>query len=73
MTKKTDPKIENKHPFMENLENFTGKTVEVTDVFNNNYRGKCLGINKQHLNIVIEDSLDIIIIKNPQTIRRMKE
>jgi len=61
------------HPYMGGIEKFNGKTVEVKDVFGDKYRGTCIGINKQHLNVLMETADEIVIIKNPQIIRRDKE
>ena len=55
------------------LEKFVGKNVEVSNLVGDNFRGKCIAINKTHLNIVIETTDDIIIIKNINTIRREKK
>ncbi len=54
------------------LEKFVGKNVEVSNLVGDNFRGKCIAINKTHLNIILETVEDIIIIKNINTIRREK-
>jgi len=72
------PKKENKiqirpeHPYYNELGKFIGKTIEVKDILGETIRGKCLGINKIHLNVVVETKDDVIICKNIQTIRRSK-
>lgn len=66
--------LENKkvHPYMQNLEKFQGEIVEVKDMFGEIIRGICLAIYKQHLNIIVETEDSIIVVKNPQSIRRSK-
>jgi small nuclear ribonucleoprotein (snRNP)-like protein len=60
------------HPYMEHLESFNDKIVEVTTVLGDKIKGRCLGICKQHINIVLEVNEDIIVVKNVLTIRREK-
>lgn len=55
------------------LEKFVGKNVEVSNLIGDKVKGKCIAINKSHLNIIIETADAILIIKNINTIRRDKK
>jgi small nuclear ribonucleoprotein (snRNP)-like protein len=61
------------HPYAEFLETFNGKIVEVKDVLGDTYRGTCIGLKKEHLNIILETADDYVIIKNVHTIRMNKD
>ncbi len=58
--------------FTYNLERFIGEIVEVTNLLGYKSRGKCIAINKTHLNVIIEAEKDVMIIKNISSIRRDK-
>lgn len=52
------------------IRNFVGKIVEVEKLTGDKIRGKCLSINFNHLNVVLEVNGNIVIIKNIQSITR---
>lgn len=60
-------------PYSKHLESFIGKIVEVKDLFGEKIRGKCIAVNKSHLNIILDYDEGTIIIKNINSIRRDKE
>ena len=68
----TKPK-EEKPVFSVAIDNFIGKTIEVSNLVGDKVRGKCIAISKNHLNVIVETEEDIIIIKNISGIKRNKK
>lgn len=66
-------KDDKQHPYAEAMFKFHGEVIEVKDIFGETIRGTCIAIFKPHLNVILETKDSIIIIKNPQLIRRDKE
>lgn len=58
--------------YVTELMKFVKQEVEVTDVFGKTHTGICKAINFQHLNIVIFDDKQKLVIKNCQLIRRKR-
>jgi hypothetical protein len=58
------------HPYATSLEKFHGKIIEVKDMFGDCHRGICIAINKPTLHVVLQNEMDIVIIKNVSTISR---
>lgn len=63
---------ESKSLYSIQLEKFVGKNVEVSNLIGDKVKGKCIAVNKSHLNIILETTNNILIIKNINTIRRNK-
>ena len=59
--------------YSKHLQEFEGKTVEVKDLFGEKLRGKCIAVNKSHLNVILETEEGTTIIKNIDSIRMDKE
>lgn len=63
----------NNKSYGDHLKSFVGESIFVKDVYDQTYKGKCLGINEAHLNLIMEtDDNAIVVIKNPQIIRKEK-
>ena len=58
--------------YSKHLQEFEGKIVEVKDLFGEKIRGKCIAVNKSHLNVILENDEGTIIIKNINSIRMEK-
>ena len=55
----------NKNSEYENqMKNFVGKEIEVTDSNNEVFKGKCLAISHPYLNVVLEVDEGLVVIRN---------
>ena len=62
---------ENAH--VEELKKYFRQEVEVMDIFKKVHKGQCRSINFQNLDVIIMDSKNKIIIRNPVYIKRRRD
>jgi len=60
------------NPYMDELKKFIKKYVIVKDQNGETYEGECRAINFQHLNVVLMNDDEKIIIRNIQYIKRKR-
>ena len=58
--------------FIAELKKFVGKEVEVTDIAMNQYKGICKAVSFTHLNVILMNERQKIVIKNIACIKRKR-
>jgi len=66
-----DEKIK-KNEYIEQLKKFVGQDVALLDTNGNTHQGKCLAINHQHLNAVVETEDSVVVSKGVCYLKRKK-
>lgn len=61
-----------KNQYIEELKKFVGSEVVLLDVNGNAHTGKCLAVNHQHLNAVVDTEDGIVVSKGVCYLKRKK-